>query len=86
MKEENIFNKGDIVVSYKQWNGYATQIGAIFKVTRVDDGRIKSDDSNADGCQHISNTRHATYQEILAYNQGIRNIKDIKEQFTYYFY
>lgn len=72
------YKKGDIVVVYKERSSDNQSIGEIYKAT---------DDSQYNGyvygsefgqCQHGETLRLATPSEIIAYNQGIRNIKDIK--------
>lgn len=76
------FKQDDIIVSLKYVEHYRND-GDIFKVCR-----------DAIGCvYYLSNTngnansfRHATLSEIRAYNQGVKNINDIKQNMNYYFY
>ncbi len=91
MKEEikTIFNKDDIVVVIGDYPNYVCTIGEIYKVYSLSAVKMDNPDAHGEcygGCQKFSQLRHATYHEIQAYNEGIRNIKYIKYKPNYYFY
>lgn len=72
------YKKGDIVVVYKERSSDNQSIGEIYKATNDSQYNSYVYGSKFGQCQHEECLRLATPSEINAYNQGIRNIKDIK--------
>jgi len=77
-----MFKKDDIVVRVVD-NGIPHNKGKIIKFTRVGhySGYIEDSwSSNGETNHSFSSCRMATPEEVIAYNNGIKNISDIKEE------
>jgi len=75
-----MFKQNDIVVNFK-YNYQITKIGSIYKLERDEcRNQIHGIGGYKNGSNDVNSKdfRLATPLEIIAYNQGIRNINDIK--------
>jgi len=76
-----MFKKDDIVVNFK-YNYQITKIGSIYKLERDECKnqihKIKKYKNNSNNVNN-KDFKLATPLEIIAYNQGITNINDIKD-------
>lgn len=68
-------NINDIVVRYGGSNYLNLNIGDIRRISSINHKNIKLEETQEDF--HMPYFRLATEEEIIAYHDGIRNIKDI---------
>lgn len=81
-----MYKENDIVVSLHYLYS-SRDVGDIIKLLNKTTDKIlwyKSNDSKVVNSSNLLSWRKATEQEIIAYNQGIRNIKDIKLTYEIY--